>query len=57
MLDSSILLNKNMRQFGVRITFKTLFMNDHDLLLFFNMSKQLLAPGSLNVDCVQVSVM
>ena len=28
-----------------------------DLPLFFNMSKQLLAPGGLSAECVQVSVM
>ena len=44
--------------------FKTLFMSDEDkhgrhfdLPLFFNMSKQFLAPGGLNAECVQVSVM
>ena len=41
---------------GLRIKFKTLFMTDHDLLLFFNMSNQFLAPGGLNAECVQVSV-
>ena len=46
-----------MRQFGVRMNCKTLFMSDFDLLLFFNMSKQFLAPGGLNAECVQVSVM
>ena len=30
---------------GLRIKFKALFMSDFDLPLFFNMSKQLLAPG------------
>ena len=39
---------------------KTLFMSDFDLLLFFNTSKQLLAPGGLNAEMnaegVQVSV-
>ena len=50
---------KNMRQFnlGFRMKFKTLFMSDHDFLLFFNMSKQLLAPGGLNAECVQVRIM
>ena len=37
--------------------FKTPFLSDRDLLLFFNMSKQFLAPGGLNAECVQVSVM
>ena len=32
-------------------------MSDHDLLIFFNMSEQFLAPGGLNAECVQVSVM
>ena len=36
---------------GLRIKFKTLFMSDFDLLLFFNMSKQFLAPGGLSADC------
>ena len=43
---------------------KTLFMSDEekhghhfDLLLFFNISKQILAPGGLSAECVQVSVM
>ena len=31
-------------------------MSDHDLLLFFNMSNQIFAPGGLNADCVKVSV-
>ena len=30
-------------------------MSDHDLLIFFNMSNQFLAPGGLNAECVQVS--
>ena len=42
---------------GLRMKFKTLFMSDHDLLIFFNMSNQFLAPGGLNAECVQVSVM
>ena len=45
---------------GLRMKFKTLltlFMSDHDLLLFFNMSDQFLAPGGLNAECVKVSVM
>ena len=44
---------------GLRMKFKTLFnfMSDHDLLLFFNMSNQFLAPGGLNAECVKVSVM
>ena len=43
-----------MRQFGVaHEIFKTLFMSDHDLLIFFNMSEQFLAPGGLNAECVQ----
>ena len=42
---------------GLRIKFKTLFMSDFDLPLFFNMSKQYLAPGGLSAECVQVSVM
>ena len=37
--------------------FKTLFMSDFDLPLFFNTSKQLLTLGSLNAECVQVSAM
>ena len=28
-------------------------MSNFDLLLFFNMSKQFLAPGGLNAECVQ----
>ena len=32
-------------------------MSDHNLLLFFNMSNQFLAPGGLHAECVQVSVM
>ena len=32
-------------------------MSDFDLLLFFNISKQFLAPRGLNAECVQVSVM
>ena len=36
---------------------KTLFMSNHDLLIFFNMSNQFLAPGGLNAECVQFSVM
>ena len=53
------MFNKNMRRFGVAHEFKTLFRSDFDLLLFFNMynSKQFLAPGGLNAECVQVSVM
>ena len=57
-------LNENMRQFGLRMIFKTLFMSDDekhghhfDLPLFFNISKQFLAPGGLSAECVQVSVM
>ena len=47
-----------MHQFGVaHEILKTLFMSDHDLLIFFNMSEQFLAPGGLNAECVQVSVM
>ena len=42
---------------GLRMKFKTLFMSYHDLLLFFNMSNQFLAPGGLNAECVKVSVM
>ena len=30
---------------GLRMKFKTLFMSDHDLLIFFNMSNQFLAPS------------
>ena len=30
---------------GLRMKFKTLFMGDHDLLIFFNMSNQFLALG------------
>ena len=41
-----------MRQFGTaREIFKTLFMSDHDLLIFFNMSEQFLAPGGLSAEC------
>ena len=43
---------------------KTFFMSDKekhshhfDLPLFFNMSKQFLAPGGLSAQCVQVSAM
>ena len=42
---------------GLRMNFKTLFMSDHDLLIFLNMSNQFLAPGGLNAECVQFSVM
>ena len=35
---------------GLHMNFKTLFMSDFDLLLFFNKSKQFLAPGGLNAD-------
>ena len=42
---------------GWRMKFKTLFMSVFDLTLFFNMSKQLLAPGGLNAECFQISVM
>ena len=31
--------------------------DNFDLPLFFDMSKQFLAPGGLSADCVQVSVM
>ena len=41
-----------MHQFEV-----ALFKSDFDLLLFFNMSKQFLAPGGLSSEYVQVSVM
>ena len=63
-------LNENMRQFGLRIIFKTLFMSDEekhdhhfDLPLFLdnNMSnsKQFLAQlcRGLSTECVQVSFM
>ena len=49
---------------GFCMKFKTLFMSDEeirgqpfDLPLFFNMSKQLLAPVGLQAECVQVSIM
>ena len=44
---------------GLHIKFKTLFMSGHhfDLPLFFNMSKQFLAPGGLSAECVQIRVM
>ena len=42
---------------GLRMKFKTLFMSYHDLLLFFNMSNQFLAPGGLSAESVKVSVM
>ena len=42
---------------GLRMKFKTLFMSDHDLVLFFNMSNQFLAPGGLNAGCVKFNVM
>ena len=49
---------KNRHQLlGLRMKFKTLFRGDFYLLLFFNMSKQFLAPGGLNAECVQVIVM
>ena len=43
-----------MRQFGVAhgMKFKTLFMSDHDLLIFFNTSNQFLAPGGTFECCV-----
>ena len=39
--------------------FKTLglFISYFDLLLFFNMYKQFLAPGGLYAECVYLSVM
>ena len=37
--------------------FKTLFITVHDLLLFFNISNQFLAPCGLNAECVKISVM
>ena len=43
--------------FGLNMKCKTLFMGNFDLPLFFNMSNQFLAPGGLNAECVQVSVM
>ena len=54
--------NKNMRQLGARMKFKTLFINDeekhgHILICFFNTFKQFLAPGGLSARCVEVSVM
>ena len=46
-----------MRQFGLRMKFKTLFMSDKekhghhfDLPLFLKMSKQFLAPWGLSAD-------
>ena len=49
--------------FGLRMKFKTLFMSDEekhghhfDLPIFFNVSKQFLAPGGFSAECVQVSV-
>ena len=44
---------------GLRMKFKTLFISNHDLLLFFNMSNQFLAPGglTLNAEFVKVNVM
>ena len=46
--------NKNMRQFGLGMKLKTLFGSDEekhshlfDVLLFCNMSKQLLAPAGV----------
>ena len=41
---------------GLRVKFKTLFMSEYAFLLFLNMSNQFLAPGCLNAECVQVSV-
>ena len=52
-----------MRQFGVCMKFKTLFnfMSDEkkrghhfDLPLFFNISKQFLAPGGMSAECVKL---
>ena len=44
--------SKNMRQFGVAHEIQTLFMSDNfDLPVFFNMSKQFLAPGGLSAEC------
>ena len=55
---------KKCASLGLRMKFKTLFMRGEekhghhfDLPLFFNTSKQLLAPGGLSAECVQVSVM
>ena len=52
-----LILTRICASLGLRMKFKTLFMSDHDLLLFFNMSNQFLAPGGLNADCVKVNVM
>ena len=49
-------LNKICASLGLRMKLKTPFMGDFDLLLFFNMSRQFLAPGGLNAECVKVSV-
>ena len=52
-----IILTRICASLGLRMKSKTLFMSDHDLLLFFNMTDQFLAPGGLNAECVKVSVM
>ena len=54
---SALIKTRICASLGLRMKFKTLFMSDFNLPLFFNMSKQLLAPGGLNAECVQVSVM
>ena len=41
---------------GLCMKFKTLFMSDHDLLLFLYMSYQFLAAEGLNAECVKISV-
>ena len=59
-MSASIKKTRTCASLGLRMKFKTLFMIDFDLLLFFNISKQFLAPGGLNAEChecVQVSVM
>ena len=52
----SFILTRICASVGLRMKFKNLFMSDHDLLLFLNMSNQFLAPGGSNAECVQVSV-
>ena len=44
--------NKNMRQFKALFT-----SNDIGRLIFFNMSKQFLAPGGFSAECGKVRVM
>ena len=52
-----VCLNKNIRQFGWRMKFKTLFMSDEEQICHSFWYVQFLAPGGLSGKCVQISVM